>query len=288
MLYTRREHGSLPVTPLPPGGYRMTLSDGSAREYPNARQLLLAIHGGRNSGMTFARYFRLSKHDPLRGQPRLNLTGLYRRAQNRRAVKPRGIDLARRGIEVAKLLRSACGRAISSYGYDFDDVLQEVYSGILRRNRGDGAYDPDRSTFGYYVTMVCRCIFSNYHTREQRRRRRETFGAWSYQEGAWSPVDAGEVATCDPEDSVALEMVEVGECMRDLSEFITDQESAWRQDATLYQDARLAREVLPLVYAGKRRGEIAEELGISAPAIGRALSYLRGAAREWVSLRVLH
>jgi DNA-directed RNA polymerase specialized sigma24 family protein len=239
--------------------------------------------------MTFARYFRQGQHSPTRGQPRLNLVGIQRRVQRRRrCVTPRGVDLAQRGVEVAKLLRAACGQAIQGYGYDFDDVLQEVYQGLLRRNRGPGAFNPERASFGYYITMVCRCVFSNYHAREQRRRSRETYGGWDYQDGAWSPVDAGDMASCDPLDSVDLELVEVGECMTDLSDFIADQDEAWRQDATLYQDARLAREVLPLVYAGKRRGEIAAELGISAPAIGRALSYLRGVTREWVSLRVLH
>jgi len=284
MLYTRREHGHLPVTPLAPMGYRLTRRDGSTWDYPNARQLLLAIHGGRNCGMTFARYFRQGQHSPTRGQPRLNLLGIQRRQELRRR-KSLGVDLAKRGVEVAKLLRAACGQAITSWGYDFEDVLQEVYKGILRRNRGDGAFDPTRATFGYYITMVCRCVFSNYHAREQRRRGRETSGAWDCHR---TPVDAGKLAVCAPLDNVDLELVEVSECMRDLADFITDQEQSWRQDATLYQDARLAKRVLPLVYAGKRRSEIAKELGISPPAIGRALSYLRGAAKEWVSLRILH
>lgn len=289
LLYTRQEHGHLPVEVLA-SGYRLVLADGSHREYPNARRLLLDLHGGRNAGLSFDRYFRQGRHSPLWGRPQLNLQGLCRQAQRRRiqVVPPvsvsRGVDLARRGDEVARLLYAACGQIIRGYGYEFQEILQEVYAGILVRNRGAGAWNPAKSSFGYYVTMVCRCVFSNYHKREQRRRGREHCGDWSYKGGIWSQVDVGDTAM-DPQ---LTHVAEVDECMMDLSEYIVDRFDAYKQDATLYQDAELAQQVLPLIYEGKRRAEIALDLGVSPPAVGRALSYLRKAAQDWMGVRVLH
>jgi len=251
----------------------------------------MALHGGRNAGLTFDRYFRQGRHSPMRGRPRLNLQGLCRQAERCRAPQapaPRGIDLARRGDEVARLLYAACGQIIRGYGYEFQEVLQEVYAGILVRNRGAGAWNPAKSSFGFYVTLVCRCVFSNYHKREQRRRARERCGSWTFKGGTWDQVDAGDTASVDASDDVFGYVSEVEECMEDLSEYIVDRFDAYKQDATLYQDAELAQQVLPLLYAGKRRAEIALDLGVSPPAVGRALSYLRKAAQDWVEDIVLH
>ena len=307
-LYTRQEHGHLPVEVLE-RGYRLALADGSHREYPNARRLLLDLHGGRDAGLSFDRYFRCGRHNPQCGHPHLNLGGLRLQAERCRVplCKPHmtslgastgmlglgtpteklelGVDLARRGDEVAKLLYASCGQIIRGYGYEFQEVLQEVYAGLLVRNRGAGAWNPAKSSFGYYVTLVCRCVFSNYHKREQRRRGRERCGSWSYRDGSWSQVDVGETASADRLES---QCSAVAECMEDLSEYIADRFDAYKQDATLYQDAELAQQVLPLIYAGKRRAEIAIDLGVSPPAVGRALSYLRKVAHSWVGELVLH
>jgi len=87
-----------------------------------------------------------------------------------------GIDLSRRGIEVRKLLYAGFGLRMARAGYDPEEVLQEVYRGILVRNRGKCPFDARKSSFGHYVHMVIECILSNYHRRESRRRDAE--GSW--------------------------------------------------------------------------------------------------------------
>lgn len=287
MLYTRREHGSLPVTQRVDGSgqtwYRVH-APGGLEEYPSVRQLLMALHGGRDSGLSWDRYFRLGRYgtDP---RPRVDLAGLFRRARSRSV---RGIDLDQRGVEVAKLLNSSLGSAIRGYGYDFNDVLQEVYAGILVRNEGRSAWDPRRASFGYYVTMVCLSVFRNYHKREARRRGRERVGLYTMQDSEWSTTDAGEKAAVDPWGDLGSYLLEVEESIEDLSEFILERQDAYRNDSALYQDAEIARAILPLVYQGHRRRDIAETLDLSGPAVGRALSYLRKVAHEWTLRRGLH
>jgi hypothetical protein len=86
-----------------------------------------------------------------------------------------GIDLALRGNEVKKLFYAGgfTGTLVRE-GIDPDEFLQEVYRGILARNRGTCPWDVKKSSFGHYVHIVIRCVLSNYLRRERLRDSRET------------------------------------------------------------------------------------------------------------------
>lgn len=60
------------------------------------------------------------------------------------------------------------GSKIRASGYSFEDVLQEVYKGLLVRNRGKCPFDPAKSSFGHYVWMVAECVIRNHHRYAQR------------------------------------------------------------------------------------------------------------------------
>jgi hypothetical protein len=282
MIYTRRRHGSLPVVPLQGGQYRVTHPDGTHQDYPNARQLLMALHGGRDPGLTFDRYFRQGRFAPPRA-PVCDLAKLFEQRSVR--ATPLGVDLQKRGHEVAKLLQASCGGRIRALGYDFNEVLQEVYKGLLIRNQGRCPWDAKRGTFGHYVTMVCRHVFANYHKREMRRHRWERVGARALH---GETIDAATKAISAPCEAPEWEGAQVRECVVDLIDHILDREDAYRQDSGLVQNAALVPRILPMVLQGKRRGEIAAELGYGGPSIGRALAFLRRATQEWVCARRLH
>ena len=86
---------------------------------------------------------------------------------------PLGIDLHKRGHEVRKLMYAGFGLRIARSGYDPEEVLQEVYRGILVRNEGKCPFDVRKSSFGHYVHMVIECVLNNYHRKEQRKRHHE-------------------------------------------------------------------------------------------------------------------
>lgn len=88
----------------------------------------------------------------------------------------RGIDLAKRGHEVRKLLYAGFGFRMARAGYDPEEVLQEVYRGILVRNQGKCPFDGQKSSFGHYVHMVISCVLSNYHRKMSKHRSVE--GSW--------------------------------------------------------------------------------------------------------------
>lgn len=87
-----------------------------------------------------------------------------------------GIDLHKRGHEVRKLMYAGFGLRIARAGYDAEEVLQEVYRGILVRNQGKCPFDARKSSFGHYVHMVIECVLNNYHRKEQRKRTHELVG----------------------------------------------------------------------------------------------------------------
>jgi len=83
---------------------------------------------------------------------------------------PRGVDLEGRGREVAKIFYAHFAQQVIREGYDPDDVLQDIYQGLIMRNRGKNPYNPDVSKFGHYVHLVCKSVWINYRQKYGRHR----------------------------------------------------------------------------------------------------------------------
>lgn len=92
------------------------------------------------------------------------------------AVPKLGIDLTARGHEVRKLMWAGFGHKILRAGYDPEDVLQEVFRGLIARNAGQCPWDVRKSSFGHYVHMVIGCVLINYHRKQQQVRGTEVLG----------------------------------------------------------------------------------------------------------------
>lgn len=160
MLYTRAEHGSLPVT-FSEGLWCL----GDGRSFARKHELLRAAAGGRKH-WSFGSYFRLS---PRLTEPVPDLTEVWA-SWSPAPRRPRsiGIDLGKRHQEVRRLVSKGFGAKIRASGYSFEDVLQEVYLGLQVRNRGKCPFDPAKSSFGHYVWMVAECVIRNHHRKAQR------------------------------------------------------------------------------------------------------------------------
>jgi len=193
-FYTRGDsvRGSVPVVPpdgwpsrtggRPRGGGARRWSVGGT-DYPSWGDAWRALHGGRQGGAVpsaaaYLRAWSVSDGD-LSGLAELLSPAPV--APSTAPVAPSaapsaqvGIDLSRRGVEVRKLLYAGFGFRMARCGYDPEEVLQEVYRGILVRNRGRCPFDARKSSFGHYVHMVIECILSNYHRKESRRRDSES------------------------------------------------------------------------------------------------------------------
>jgi len=187
-----------------------------------------------------------------------------------------GIDLVNRSHEVRKLFFAGFGRRIYAAGYDGDDVLQEVYRGLLARNRGKCPWDPSKSSFGHYVYMVCSCVLSNYHRKQKRRRQFEQIGISGYQaDGDYGYGDVGSTTIEPAAPTLEHKTYLMDEAADDLVDYMLDHP---RGDS---KEAKLAVDVLPYVADGIHRRTIADTLNVSMAAISRAISFLRSQAVEW-------
>jgi DNA-directed RNA polymerase specialized sigma24 family protein len=217
------------------------------------------------------------------------------------AKPPLGIDLAARGHEVRLLLNAGFGIKMSARGYDPDDVLQEVYRGLLARNKGKCPFDPDKSSFGHYVHMVCDCVLKNYHRKQARRAQFEVIGlkvppsmvnskgdAWTEADAAIAAVDDGNMG----HPSSPLQMNRAQDPSEDIAEgmavssldhwFEIESHIARRAGDKKRADAMLTvRTVLPLKAQGLTRSEIATSLDLPVGQVSKALAALRAGTRQW-------
>lgn len=304
VLFSRYRDGAVPIKVIGEGKRRtfeMPGPDGVAQTFGSARTLLKTLRG-RDLHWTLDRYARIGKHAPLDipGAPVLDLPALddividipvigeqavqvttselailtSRKTAVTPVPVPLGIDLEKRGHEVAKLLFAGFGQLIFASHYDPDEVLQEVYRGILARNAGRCAWDARKSSFGHYVHMVCSCVLKNWHRREARYRSMEKTGLPCFGEcGERTSDDVAAIA----HDPTAHDTVYRSEesAADDLTQFIVAQGPSG--------DAMLALTLLPHVRAGRGRTEIAIETGLAKPVVSRGLTYLRDVARRWMA-----
>jgi DNA-directed RNA polymerase specialized sigma24 family protein len=181
-------------------------------------------------------------------------------------------DSAFKADEVRRLLWRGFAGKMLSQGYDPEDVLQEVYRGLLVRNKGKCPWDGRKSTFGHYVFLVIGCVLTNYHRKQIRRIDKEAVPLTLTKTGD-EMADIGQYGSCHIEYGSELgDMIAIDE----LSKYL----------ATLPDsgpEAVLGREILALVASGHQRGEIVRETGRKPSLVSRALSWLRRQTALWAT-----
>lgn len=285
VLYSRFEDGSVPVV-ISADGYKV-----GGTTYKTQRQLLIALTRHPEARhWTFDRYFRRGRYriEPDNGESMIMSLFGYQEPTAPAPIRPgfprrtryefdgRGVDIDKRYKEIAKLLFAGFGRRIYAYGYDPDDVLQEVYKGIVVRNKGKCPMDPAKSTFGHYVHMVCRCIVSNYHRKQSRIRSVEQTGI-TIGTDSESEFKNTDVATaCSSISSVASSIDLSGLVDADFVKFLgkmTKSES----------ESRMVMDILPLVMDGHGKMEIASVVDVPPSRVSKAMKLIRSAASQWYS-----
>jgi hypothetical protein len=289
--YARTEHGGHQVV-ADDQGFLVTWPSGAVR-YPSARQTIIALTNRepqpsprlRDPKVSFNRYFRRGRFgDP---GPQIDTFALFspnltvvapvivlKSSPDLSIAIPVGIDLAKRGHEVRKLFYAGYGRRVTRHGYDPEDVLQEVYQGLLVRNRGKCPFDPSKSSFGHYVHMVCGCIVSNYRRRYSRLERNEQFGVLTMNDGAYEMQDVRDsnLAVVGP---LQGEAVETESTQRVLETLVSARAS------TVGVSPVLARQCFGLMVKGYRKGEIVTLTGEPPNKIAKMLRLIRQTAAEW-------
>lgn len=297
-VYARVEHGGHRVTPLvgDSSGYKVEWP-GGPRVYPSARQTIIALVNQDPSPpidaydphLTFDRYFRRGGYQKY-PEPNVDVFDLFRPTPGIAIAEPdtqlrpssaltvyqppqKGFDVNARAVEVRKLFYAGFARRVLRMGYDPEEVLQEVYLGLMVRNEGKCPFDPAKSSFGHYVHMVCGCIVSNYHRRYARLARNEVFGVANFDD---ETVDVAEADLVKVEAAQEDESV-LASTMRVLTNLV---ETA-AQEAGF--DARLAVRCLTYLSEGRRNKEIIEATGSNPTMISKMIKLIREVTQTWRS-----
>lgn len=315
VVYARHEHGGHRVE-RDTNGLTVHWPNGPI-VYPSVRQTLAAIMSGdplpakgtRTPHRTFESYFRLraSKKDlvgdvltlfaPPAPKTEVGVLVVHTpsakppaspRRSRRAPPLPtpawdgKGIDLVNRGHEVRKLFYAGFMGRVTRYGYDPEEVLQEVYAGLLVRNKGKCPFDPKKSSFGHYVHMVCECIVSNYHRKHNRHAQAEQFGHTA-ADGLEVDVASADLAVVEADQEEALSHnFALASLTARLNEAACSVETS--------TDMALVGRCLPLLSKGMTRLEVARHLvevaGLPRNRVLQAVDFIRNVAGEWgASLR---
>jgi DNA-directed RNA polymerase specialized sigma24 family protein len=183
----------------------------------------------------------------------------------------KGVDF--KADEVRKLLWRGFAGKMLSQGYDPEDVLQEVYRGLLVRNKGKCPWDARKSTFGHYVYMVIGCVLTNHHRKQARRADRNAMSLTMTNKDGEELIDVGQFGSCQIHEGSELgDMLALDELAGYLETL---------PDVT--PEAELARQILSLVASGHQRAEIVRETGKKPSLVSRALAWLRRQTALWAT-----
>tara|TARA_B100001094_G_scaffold139347_1_gene134812 strand:- start:152 stop:802 length:651 start_codon:yes stop_codon:yes gene_type:complete len=172
----------------------------------------------------------------------------------------KGIDLEIKFLDVKRLFLAGFGWRVAKMGYDPDDVLQEVYKGLLIRNDGKCPWDKNKASLGHYVHMVTGCILSNYTRKKERIRSREMIGIRGSDGDYHDVAEVVEDVFVDKGDSEDID---------DITKWILDQ-------VDLDEDTSDALiRIVPLLIEGWSKREIARVLGTTRREVDGLMGVLR-------------
>jgi DNA-directed RNA polymerase specialized sigma24 family protein len=114
-----------------------------------------------------------------------------------------GVDIEARREDIRSLFFKRQAPSLVREGLDPEDVLQEVFKGLLIRNKGTCPYDPEKAAFSTYVVMVMNCIVMNVVNKHRKDSGRCDVG--SKEDIADSPIYQTGSYEEDPMDNLILE-----------------------------------------------------------------------------------
>ena len=291
-FYSRLEHGNYKVM-ADSSGFKIHWPTG-VRDYPSARQTIIAIVNGvetptpgcRDPKVTFDRYFK-TKFSRVKPRPLFDIATIISDA-SLSIQKPAkvevisspcisieggpelGIDLSVYHLDVRRLFYAGFSKRTRGMGYNPEDVLQEVYKGILVRNNGKCPHDPRKSSLGHYVHMVSSCILSNFNRKHSRIRNNEWLGTRN---------EDGEIV----DFALSKNLVSLPDQFS--SAFVSS--FAEGLSKTLDKDPRLrnfdndsVRFVIDLMASGYKKSEIMGKTGISQSSLSKIMRVIRSTSRD--------
>lgn len=90
--------------------------------------------------------------------------------------KKLGVDIEKHSEDIKLIFYKRQAQSMIREGLDPEEVLHEVYKGILIRNKGKCPFDPDKSALSTYVVLVMDCVIMNIVNKHRKERERYFVG----------------------------------------------------------------------------------------------------------------
>jgi hypothetical protein len=90
--------------------------------------------------------------------------------------KKLGVDIEKHSEDIKLIFYKRQAQSMIREGLDPEEVLHEVYKGILIRNKGKCPFDPDKSALSTYVVLVMDCVIMNIINKHRKERERYFVG----------------------------------------------------------------------------------------------------------------
>lgn len=233
------------------------------KHFRSFRELLKNVLGEDHpvSGVTFERYFKTEKAVIPEEYPEWEDLLVPQ--------KKLGIDLSKKHKDIERLMYSGFGDIIKYNGYDPNDVLQEIYRGILARNKGTCPFDETKGSFGKYVYVIINCILNNYHRKRNKWKNNEVRGKGFTSKGEYDEVDSQDLAQVSENFDTNLSFDRAKERLMEasLERF---------SDTTYYS---LVIPVLDMLVIGHTQTKISKDLGLNRSKVSKVVRGIRECAR---------
>ena len=278
VYFSRIEHGSHKVV-ADSTGFKVFWPSGPTL-YRSARQTIMAVVNGRkvvdksckDPCLTFDRYFKggnqplsTSVLDVISSHAALSVpapTIIIKGGEELSIEGPElGIDLNVYHKDVRRLFYAGFSKRVARMGYDPEEVLQEIYKGILIRNNGKCPHDPRKSSLGHYVHMVAGCIISNYNRKHSRIRNHEWLGSKNEDNEI---VDFAISSIPTPATQFSHSM------LTDLSSKVSNKVSKKSS-----MDSDTVDQILVMVSEGHTKAEISAATGVAPNRVSRIIRAIR-------------
>lgn len=280
ILYSRYEDGALPVQIKESGEgkrkrYELKIGD---LIYKSVKDFLKQSKS--KAATTFFNYFRVNTRKDLTIYKILENIKTYKDSctsykpdnddllldevgdvlESPQTVSNMGIDIVKKKKDIEKIFYAYYAKRAVSEGLSVEDLLQEVFKGLLVRNKGKGAWNPSRGSFGSYVHMVSGSVYKNFRKKEIKR---------GMKEKGEIPKNYTESSTEDSDYS--------NEAM------IMNDFKKWIKTKRGMSDSVIS--IVELLSSGKKKKEIAEELGINSTSLHKAIDGLKLKINEFLSMK---
>ncbi len=83
-----------------------------------------------------------------------------------------GVDVEAKANDIKSIFYKHFAKMCIQSKFEPEEMLQEIYLGILHRNKGNCPFDPSKSSLSTYIVMVSRCILFNIFNKDNKTRSR--------------------------------------------------------------------------------------------------------------------